>query len=121
MPLCSENENPTKVRRTTGDHQTHPTVPAQQNFELADDHSHASHSPHTEAPIRPSHPMITESHDHRAKSGIFKPKVYIANTSSDEPYTYDEAAKDKNWKAAIDEEYNVLIKNKTEFCMSTCT
>lgn len=41
------------------------------------------------------------------------PKIYRANTSSDEPTTYEQVVKDNRWKAAMDEEFNALINNKT--------
>lgn len=31
----------------------------------------------------------------------------------DEPVNYEEATKDKNWKLAMDGEYNALIRNKS--------
>lgn len=109
------------MRRTADSYPVHPTVSAHQNHEWIDDISHASHSPaqttnedhceggqqsesrndtnsgetdslpHIEPPQRSSHPMIT-----RAKSGIFKPKIYNVTPSSDEPTTYEEAVKNKN-------------------------
>lgn len=47
----------------------------------------------------------------RAKSGIFKPKVYTATTISEEPEIVDQAI--KKWKEFMDDEYNAIIKNKT--------
>lgn len=63
---------------------------------------------HNIAPAKTQHHMIT-----RAKSGIFKPKIYAADIQTEEPETYDQAIKNEKWKAATQEEYNALIKNKT--------
>lgn len=49
----------------------------------------------------------------RAKSGIFKPNLYTVVTNIEEPETFEQAIIDKNWKAAMDEEYNALMRNKT--------
>lgn len=48
----------------------------------------------------------------RAKSGIFKPKVYSTQLGKTEPGSYEEAIKDDNRKQAMNEEYNALIRNK---------
>ncbi|MDN8787954.1 hypothetical protein Q0M87_14035, partial [Staphylococcus aureus] len=48
-----------------------------------------------------------------AKSGIFKPKIYAAIINHDEPVDYNQVVKDKNWRNAMKEEYNALIKNNT--------
>jgi hypothetical protein len=54
------------------------------------------------------------------QSGIRKPKVYTDGTvrygcftSSEEPHNVDEALANKNWKHAMDLEYNALLQNKT--------
>ncbi|KAL5829698.1 hypothetical protein ACOSQ3_019166 [Xanthoceras sorbifolium] len=47
-----------------------------------------------------THPMVT-----RSKSGIFKPKVLLAEGSSSEPTTASQALKDPKWAAAMAEEY----------------
>lgn len=49
----------------------------------------------------------------RAKSGIFKPEAYAATIISEEPESFDQAIKDRNWKATIDDKHNSLIKNRT--------
>ncbi|WVZ48786.1 hypothetical protein U9M48_000195 [Paspalum notatum var. saurae] len=56
----------------------------------------------------------------RLQHGIRKPKEYTDGTvryaymtESGEPCTLQEALGDKNWKTAMDEEYNALMKNKT--------
>lgn len=56
----------------------------------------------------------------RLHDGIRKPKVYTDGTvryglftSSGEPHNVNEALHDKNWKLAMDIEYDALIKNKT--------
>lgn len=51
------------------------------------------------------HPMIT-----RAKTGIHKPKSYIAQS---EPITVTEALKNENWKKAMVDEFQALQRNKT--------
>jgi hypothetical protein len=55
------------------------------------------------------------------QGGIRKPKVYTDDTvkysllasSKDEPSSLEEALQDKNWKSAMDDEFHVLVKNKT--------
>jgi histone deacetylase 1/2 len=56
----------------------------------------------------------------RLQSGIRKEKIYTDGTvryscftSSGEPQTLHEALGDKNWKEAMDSEYQALMKNKT--------
>jgi histone deacetylase 1/2 len=56
----------------------------------------------------------------RLQSGIRKDKVYTDGTvryslfsSTGEPYTVEEALSDSHWKAAMQTEYDALIKNKT--------
>jgi hypothetical protein len=56
----------------------------------------------------------------RAQRGIHRPHVYTDGTikygkhgfltSSGEPYSIDDALEDKNWKNAMDLEYDALIK-----------
>ncbi|KAH9721431.1 retrovirus-related pol polyprotein from transposon RE1 [Citrus sinensis] len=66
-------------------------------------------SPPTQVqPLIATHNMIT-----RAKAGIFKPKAFIANYNSLEPSTTSEALSDPKWKAAMQEEYDALMKNNT--------
>ena len=52
----------------------------------------------------------------RSKAGIFKPKVLTAQTevkkSSTEPESVIEALHCPKWKAAMEEEYQALIKNQ---------
>jgi hypothetical protein len=56
----------------------------------------------------------------RSKSGISKPKIYMDGTvryslftSTGEPQTLDEAFGSKDWKKAMDIEYNALQANGT--------
>jgi hypothetical protein len=56
----------------------------------------------------------------RLQAGIRKPKVYKDGTIcygclaySDEPISLDDALSSKNWKLAMDIEYDALMKNKT--------
>jgi histone deacetylase 1/2 len=46
----------------------------------------------------------------RAKSGIFKPKLFLATS---EPSTVAEALQSKEWKSAMDDEFAALIRNHT--------
>ena len=59
-------------------------------------------------PANSGHHMVT-----RSKSGIFKPKIYNAELSNEEPVTYYQAMQNEKWRTAMMEEYNALIKNKT--------
>jgi hypothetical protein len=56
----------------------------------------------------------------RLPDGIHKPKIYTDGTiryansaASSEPYTLQEALSSPVWKAAMNEEYNALMKNHT--------
>jgi len=49
----------------------------------------------------------------RAKTGVFKPKIYQVRTSSVEPLDYKQALSYSNWFKAMQSEYNVLITNNT--------
>jgi hypothetical protein len=67
-----------------------------------------------EAPEAPERPRT------RLQDGIRRPKVYNDGTicygcfaSSGEPQNLDEALHDKNWKHAMDLEYDALMQNKT--------
>lgn len=44
---------------------------------------------------------------------IFKPKLYNAALENEEPNTYCQAIQSDKWKAAMNEEYDALMKNKT--------
>ena len=55
----------------------------------------------------PSHPMIT-----RSKSGICKKKTYLTSLIA-EPHTVKQALQDPNWKLAMEQEYQALLKNQT--------
>jgi hypothetical protein len=60
---------------------------------------------------------------HQGQKGIHRPRVYTDGTVrygkhsfltySGEPYSIDDALADKNWKIAMDSEYDALMKNKT--------
>jgi hypothetical protein len=56
----------------------------------------------------------------QTSGGIRKPKVYTDGTikynlltTSGEPYNFEEALHNKDWKQAMDDEFEALIKNKT--------
>lgn len=49
----------------------------------------------------------------RSKLGIFKPKIYAAQRSVQEPTTFEEAIQHEEWKRAMEEEYKALMSNKT--------
>ncbi|KAH9651886.1 retrovirus-related pol polyprotein from transposon RE1 [Citrus sinensis] len=63
-----------------------------------------------------THHMIT-----RAKAGIFKPKAFVTSHNSLKPNTPSEALSDPNWKAAMQAEYDALIKNKTWSLVPMCS
>ncbi|KAK9204194.1 hypothetical protein WN943_014452 [Citrus x changshan-huyou] len=58
----------------------------------------------------PTHPMVT-----RAKAGIFKPKflAYSSVLEEHEPATISQALSNPKWKAAMQAEYDALMKNET--------
>ena len=60
--------------------------------------------------FNPSHSMIT-----KAKAGIFKPKAYNTEKalSLETPSSVAEALSYSNWKLAMQDEFNALIKNQT--------
>lgn len=77
--------------------------------EVTHDSLHASPSP----PVtRNDHLMVT-----RGKSGIFKPKVYVSESTAgydnSEPPNVKEALKFSHWRKAMQEEYDALQKNET--------
>lgn len=49
------------------------------------------------------------SYDHRVKSGISKPKILLVNHSH--THILSEAILEPKWKAAMQQEYDVLIRN----------
>jgi histone deacetylase 1/2 len=72
------------------------------------------------ADASPSAAQQEVRHRTRLQAGIQKPKVYTDGTvrygcftSSGEPQSLDEALHHKDWKLAMDAEYNALIDNKT--------
>lgn len=58
--------------------------------------------------ITSTHHIIT-----RAKAGNFKPKLFLAEHNSLEPFAHSKALSDPNWKAAMQAEYDALIRNNT--------
>ncbi|KAJ9551570.1 hypothetical protein OSB04_015615 [Centaurea solstitialis] len=70
--------------------------------------------PTTPVPPQPSHPMTT-----RAKDGIHKPKqpfnlhTQTTTTTSPLPRSHISAMQNPHWKAAMHDEYDALIKNRT--------
>ncbi|KAE8713459.1 hypothetical protein F3Y22_tig00110209pilonHSYRG00092 [Hibiscus syriacus] len=60
--------------------------------------------------VAPSHHMIT-----RSKRGIFKPKVYLSmqDGEEEEPHSIQDALQSDKWKAAVQEEYDALVRNNT--------
>ena len=87
----------------------------------ASDHGPAGSSVAATAPVLPtSTPRQT-----RSRSGIVKEKQYNDGTirydkikrafltTTGEPLNLDDALANKNWKEAMDSEYNALMKNKT--------
>jgi len=77
---------------------------------ISDQGNQNNTTPHQDSPNeeRTGHHMTT-----RSKHGIFKPKAYHATSNSSEPACFNEALQDDKWKAAMDNEYNALIKNGT--------
>jgi len=75
-------------------------------------------------PAGSSTPSVPAAHRPvtRAQHGITKPKQYtdgtvrwctLATSSAGEPTTVADAVRDKNWVAAMDHEYQALLRNKT--------
>ena len=83
-----------------------------------------SGNPETTTAATSGSPKIHQRHT-RSKSGVFKPKEYKDGivrydsrkyaflTSSGEPTHLAEALAHKEWKGAMDNEYQALMKNKT--------
>ncbi|TXG54024.1 hypothetical protein EZV62_019280 [Acer yangbiense] len=68
-------------------------------------------SPVTQSVATPpinTHPMIT-----RAKTGIYKPRVWLAELDDNEPSTVQEALSHPKWFEAMKEEFQALRKNQT--------
>ena len=112
----------------------HPAVPAPTlhpvagtgGIEAATDSSAAANG--TSAPAPRDGPAATATENPpgpprprtRLRDGIRKPKVYTDDTvrygcfiASDKPQSFDEALNSRDWKLAMDAEYNALIDNKT--------
>ncbi|KAH9682999.1 retrovirus-related pol polyprotein from transposon RE1 [Citrus sinensis] len=84
----------------------------------------AQMSPSSLAPVSNSQPTTITSTHHmitRAKAGIFKPKAFLTSHNSLEPNTPSEALSDPNWKAAMQTEYDALIKNNTWSLIPICS
>jgi hypothetical protein len=71
------------------------------------------------SPVAVPVPPVERPHT-RLQSGVSKPKKFTDGTiryayfcSTGEPSSIAEAFADSRWKAALDEEYNALIKNGT--------
>lgn len=75
----------------------------------------------TQPPVFPSHPMVT-----RSKDGTRKPKSWTdgsiryplphalsVSLTTDEPTCFTQATRKPEWRAAMTEEINALLKNKT--------
>ncbi|KAH9801545.1 retrovirus-related pol polyprotein from transposon RE1 [Citrus sinensis] len=82
------------------------TINGNKAFDSCDASSRSLPSPPNS--IISTHPMIT-----RAKAGIFKPKAFLTAHNSLEPSNVDEALSDSKWKAAMQAEFDALIRNKT--------
>lgn len=49
----------------------------------------------------------------RAKKGIFKPKIYLTKHVIEGHETFKQAIQHTEWKRAMEEEYQALIRNNT--------
>ncbi|KAE8710243.1 Adenylate kinase 4 [Hibiscus syriacus] len=60
--------------------------------------------------VQNAHPMVT-----RSKRGIFKPKVFVAQSRGDngEPCSVAQALQDPQWREAVLDEYDALVSNGT--------
>lgn len=94
-----------------------PTFPSTYSPLHTSDYSSNSRPTHTNSPLSVTstapvnaHPMVT-----RSKSGISKPKVYSSNVSDPipEPDCVSQALVIPEWKAAMEDEYNALLRNNT--------
>lgn len=91
------------------------STPSTTNPTFSPDHQLISltpepHQMYPQIHVPPGHPMTT-----RSKSGIFKPKLYLAHCQSKEtaPATVNAALADPKWYQAMTEEYQALINNHT--------
>ncbi|KAH9697122.1 retrovirus-related pol polyprotein from transposon RE2 [Citrus sinensis] len=101
IPVATSNTNLAATSNTTPSptiNQTSPDMPLSTSRSL----------PSPPKSIISTHPMIT-----RAKAGIFKPKAFLTAHNSLEPSNVDEALSDSKWKAAMQDEFDALIRNKT--------
>ena len=64
--------------------------------------------PQPALPIVPTHQMIT-----RAKTGVFKLKIYLTATQDIKPTSVKAALADQKWYMAMTEEFHALKKNET--------
>lgn len=67
-------------------------------------------SPPSSLPYLPqnTHPMTT-----RAKSGIFKPKIFMVNADDAVPLSVNEALAHPEWAQAVHDEYDALLRFQT--------
>lgn len=100
IPISQNNPVPTSstlnLQPSLTNHSLLPTLP-----------SHSITIPKIK-PTTSIHPMTT-----RDKAGIFKPKAYLTSHNSLEPTIVSEALSDPKWEAAMQTEYDALIKNNT--------
>lgn len=96
------SKSPTSPYYTTHQNISHQSVDQQMGDQAQTSSSQSksedrlTHQP--SAPTKTGHHMIT-----RAKSGIFKPKIYAANLDTEEPYIYQQAMQSEKWRSAVDE------------------
>lgn len=78
-------------------------------------HATTSHSPISTIPV--SLPPLPRLPSHRAKAGIFKPKVLLSTTQHNwaltEPTRINDALSTPVWKEAMDTEFSALLRNNT--------
>lgn len=75
-------------------------------------HTPPSPTPSITQPL-PNPPAPPHTIQTRSKSGIYKPKAYSAVSLPSEPTSVAAALKHPQWKAAMQAEYDALLKNQT--------